>query len=68
MTRQEWARELHVLGTRAQRERMEGRIEDYQFIGGDRMSAARAAERLGVTERTITRYRRALREQAEVTR
>lgn len=39
-----------------------GRIEDYQFIGGHRLSAARAAERLGVSKRTIQRYRRELRE------
>jgi hypothetical protein len=37
-------------------------IEDYLFIGGDRMSARQAAARLGVTPRTITRYRKVLRE------
>jgi hypothetical protein len=36
-------------------------IEDYLWIGGDRMSAAAAAGRLGVTERTVCRYRRTLR-------
>jgi hypothetical protein len=36
-------------------------IEDYLFIGGDRMSQRQAAERLGVTMRTICRYRAYLR-------
>lgn len=39
-------------------------IEDYLFIGGDRMSAAQAAERLGVTCRTVQRYRAELRRAA----
>jgi hypothetical protein len=39
-----------------------GGIEDYLFIGGDRMSARCAALRLGVSQRTVTRYRKALRE------
>jgi predicted DNA-binding transcriptional regulator YafY len=43
-----------------------GRIEDYLFIGGDRLSAARAARRLGVSPRTVVRYRAALRELAGV--
>lgn len=43
------------------RRRRLDRIEDYLFIGGGRISAARAAERLGVSSRTITRYRAALR-------
>jgi hypothetical protein len=37
------------------------RIEDYLFIGGDRLSARAAAERLGVTRRTVVRWRAALR-------
>jgi hypothetical protein len=37
------------------------RIEDYLFIGGDRLSARTAAERLGVSQRTVTRWRAALR-------
>lgn len=48
-------------GVRAQQEAMLGRIEDYLLINGDRLSAAKAAERLGVTERTVVRYRAALR-------
>jgi response regulator of citrate/malate metabolism len=40
-------------------------IEDYLFIGGDRFSAQQAAERLGVTPRTIQRYRSVLRAAAE---
>lgn len=36
-------------------------IEDYLFIGGDRMSQRQAADRLGVTMRTICRYRAYLR-------
>lgn len=37
-------------------------IEDYLFIGGGTMSAAEAARRLGVAPRTVTRWRRKLRE------
>jgi predicted DNA-binding transcriptional regulator YafY len=51
---------------RAQREARLNRIEDYLFIGGDRLSAARAAKRLGVSPRTVVRYRAALRELAGV--
>jgi response regulator of citrate/malate metabolism len=36
-------------------------IEDYLFVRGDRMSAAEAAGHLGVTERTVCRYRATLR-------
>jgi hypothetical protein len=39
----------------------EAGIENYLFIGGDRMSARQAAERLSVSMRTITRYRAVLR-------
>jgi predicted DNA-binding transcriptional regulator YafY len=46
---------------RAHRARMLGGIEDYLFIGGDRMSQRQAADRLGVTMRTICRYRAYLR-------
>jgi predicted DNA-binding transcriptional regulator YafY len=49
---------------RAKQEARLGRIEDYLFIGGDRLSAARAAKRLGVSPRTVVRYRAALRELA----
>jgi predicted DNA-binding transcriptional regulator YafY len=51
---------------RAQQEARLSRIEDYLFIGGDRLSAARAAKRLGVSPRTVVRYRAALRELAGV--
>jgi predicted DNA-binding transcriptional regulator YafY len=43
-----------------QRRMLDG-IEDYLFVGGDRMSARGAADRLGVNERTICRYRAVLR-------
>lgn len=36
-------------------------IEDYLFIGGDRMSAGAAAQRLGISARTVARYRAVLR-------
>jgi hypothetical protein len=41
--------------------KMLGGIEDYLYIGGDRMSQRQAAQRLGVTMRTICRYRAFLR-------
>jgi hypothetical protein len=34
------------------------------FIGGDRLSLTQAARRLGVTARTISRYRVVLRQKA----
>ena len=37
-------------------------LEDYQFIGGDNMTAKEAADRLRVTPRTVVRYRERLRE------
>ena len=37
-------------------------IEDYLFIGGHRMPARLAAARMGVTRRTVERWRRYLRE------
>lgn len=43
-------------------EQRRGRIEDYQFIGGPKISRRQAAERLGVSIRTIDRYNRELRE------
>ena len=42
------------------RRRLDG-IEDYLWVGGDSMSEQAAAARLGVTERTICRYRAVLR-------
>ena len=50
----------HLKGRLSQLRRVYG-IEDYLFIRGDRMSARQAALRLGVSARTITRYRKALR-------
>jgi hypothetical protein len=50
--------EAALPGTRSHR--LDG-IEDYLWIGGDRLSALQAAQRLGVTERTICRYRSVLR-------
>lgn len=38
-----------------------GRIENYLLINGDYISAAQAAARLGVSDRTVTRYRAILR-------
>ena len=43
------------------RERLLSHIEDYLFIGGDRMSAQEAAIRLGVSPRSVTRWRAVLR-------
>ena len=48
-------------GRASQMRRVYG-IEDYLFIRGDQMSARQAALRLGVAQRTITRWRKALRE------
>ena len=48
-------------GRNSQMRRVYG-IEDYLFIGGDRMRARQAALRLGVAPRTIARWRKALRE------
>ena len=61
MTREEAA----ATGRRAWSEIRAGRIEDYLFIGGDRMSAAAAGRRLGVSQRTIVRYRATLRGQRQ---
>ena len=36
-------------------------IEEYLFIGGSRMTVPAAAKRLGVTERTVYRWRAVLR-------
>jgi transposase len=43
-----------------QRRRIDG-IENYLDIGGDRISARAAAERLGVSKRTVVRWRGVLR-------
>ena len=37
-------------------------IEDYLHIGGGQLSAGQVAYRLGVTKRTVERWRAALRE------
>lgn len=51
----------HAKGRLKQLQRVYG-IEDYLFIGGPKMSARQAAERLGRSRRTIERYKAALRE------
>jgi hypothetical protein len=56
MTRAEF--EAALPGCRARRLDL---IEDYLFIGGDKLSAARAAEGLGITARTVQGCRSALR-------
>jgi hypothetical protein len=43
-----------------QQERLDG-LENYLHVGGDRMSATVAARRLGVSRRTIVRWRGTLR-------
>jgi len=48
-----WSRGLH--------RKMLATIEDYLNINGPYLTAAQAASRLGVTERTIHRYRAFLR-------
>jgi transposase len=48
-------------GRSAQFKRLYG-LQDYLHVGGPHMSARQAAERLGVTKRTVERWRRALRE------
>lgn len=55
MTRQE----LEAMLPGVRRRHLDG-IEDYLWVGGHRMSARQAARRLGVTERTICRYRATL--------
>ncbi len=53
--------EANALARRRWLDIKEGRIEDYLFIGGPRITARTAAGRLGVTKRTIERYRAELR-------
>jgi len=48
-------------GSGWQRQRLWEAIAEYRHIGGDQLSARAAAERLGVAERTITRWRAELR-------
>jgi len=40
---------------------LDSMLDDYLFIGGHRMPARLAAVRMGVTKRTIERWRRELR-------
>lgn len=61
MTREEAA----AYGRRVWTEIRASRIDDYLFIGGDRMSAAEAARRVGVSPRTVVRYRATLRAQRQ---
>jgi hypothetical protein len=60
ITRDTSRAELEAALPAVQRRVLDG-IEDYLWVGGDRMSAKAAARRLGMTERTICRYRKALR-------
>jgi hypothetical protein len=53
-------------GVRARQLGRIANIEDYLFIGGDRLTIGQAAARLGVTARTVVRYRAALRALAGV--
>ena len=55
------SRRAAALGRAAQSRARNGRVEDYLFIGGTRLCAREAAERLGVTTRTIQRYKAAIR-------
>jgi predicted DNA-binding transcriptional regulator YafY len=48
-------------GRCSQYKRVHG-IEDYLHVRGDLMSARQAALRLGVSQRTVTRWRAVLRE------
>ena len=43
------------------RERLLAHIEDYLYIGGDRLSLAQVADRLGVKPRTVSRWRALLK-------
>lgn len=52
---------------RARQEQMVSFIADYLMIGGDRMSAGEVSRRLGVTPRTVCRWRRLLRKAGTVT-
>lgn len=45
----------------AHRRRMLDRVENYLYVHGPAISAAQAAARLGVTARTVQRYRAFLR-------
>lgn len=44
-----------------QAERHADNVAEYRLISGDRLSAREAAERMGVSERTVTRIRAELR-------
>jgi hypothetical protein len=65
MTREQIERAVvtspHPMGRISQQRRAHG-IEDYLHIRGGHMSARQAARRLGVTKRTVERWRAALRE------
>lgn len=60
ITRHTSREDLEAALPHVRRHHLDG-IEDYLWAGGDSMSAQAAARRLGVTERTICRYRRTLR-------
>lgn len=46
----------------ASRRRMLNGVEDFLFIGGERLPVRQAADRLGVTKRTVERYRSTLKQ------
>jgi hypothetical protein len=52
---------------RAKQEQMLSFITDYLMIGGEKMPATAVASRLGVTPRTVCRWRRLLRTAGSVT-
>ena len=54
-------RDIIAIGGRTITGALLNRIDDYLFIHGDQMTARAAAERLGVSKRTIARYRDTLR-------
>jgi len=57
--------EASARGHAAVQARVEADIADYLFIGGWTMPGRLAAERMGVTTRTITRWRARIRRQRE---
>lgn len=61
MTREEAA----ALGRSAWEDIKRSRMDDYLHIGGDRIPAREAARRLGVSARTVNRYRAELRKAAQ---
>ncbi|HMH94943.1 MAG TPA: HTH domain-containing protein [Streptosporangiaceae bacterium] len=61
-----WATGDREAGAEALAARREERIQAYLAINGPHMPAARAALRLGVTRRTIIRYRQDLKTRGQL--